>query len=100
MKDGLDYFKYKQFYIMTSALVTYNIWIFRGQHGHDLMVVGFTTTCAISAYHHYCCEFEPRSGKVYSIQHYVTKFVSYLQQVGGFLRVLPFPPLIKLTAKI
>jgi hypothetical protein len=21
------------------------------------MVVGFTTTCAISAYYHYCCEF-------------------------------------------
>jgi hypothetical protein len=25
------------------------------------MVVGFTTTCAISAYHHYSCEFEPSS---------------------------------------
>ena len=25
------------------------------------MVVGFTITCAISAYHHYHCEFEPRS---------------------------------------
>jgi len=24
----------------------------RGCHGHDYMVVGFTTTCAISAYHH------------------------------------------------
>ena len=39
-------------------------------------------------------------GKVYSIQHYVEKFVSDLQQVGGFLRVLLFPPLIKLTAMI
>ena len=29
--------------------------------GHDRMVVGFTTTCAISAYHHWSCEFEPRS---------------------------------------
>ena len=28
---------------------------------HDRMVVGFTTTCAISTYHHKCCEFEPRS---------------------------------------
>jgi hypothetical protein len=37
------------------------------------MVVGFPTTCAISAYHHYCCEFEPRS-----IQHYVIKFDSTL----------------------
>jgi hypothetical protein len=29
--------------------------------GHDRMVVGFTTTCAISSYYHYSCEFEPRS---------------------------------------
>jgi hypothetical protein len=52
------------------------------------MVVGFTTTYAISAYDHKRCEFEPRSGEVYSIQHYVIKFVSDLGQVGGFLRVL------------
>ena len=38
--------------------------------------------------------------KVYSIQHYVIKFVSDLRQVGGFLRVLRFPPPIKLTATI
>ena len=44
-------------------------------------------------------EFEPRSGEVYSIQHYVIKFVSDLRQVDGFLLVLQFPP-IKLTAKI
>jgi hypothetical protein len=31
------------------------------------------------------------------IQHYVMKFVSDLQQVSGFLWVLPFPPPIKLT---
>ena len=29
------------------------------------MVVGFTTTCAIRAYHHYRCEFESRSGEVH-----------------------------------
>ena len=39
-------------------------------------------------------------GEEYSIQHYVIKFVSDLQQVGGFLRVLRFPPLIKLTATL
>ena len=38
----------------------------------------------------------PVHGEVYSIQHYVIKFVSDLQQVSGFLRVLRFPPLIKL----
>jgi hypothetical protein len=32
--------------------------------------------------------------------HYVIKSVSYLQQIGGFLRVLWFPPPIKLTATI
>ena len=35
-------------------------------------------------------------GKVYSMQHYVIKFFSDLQQVGGFLR---FPPPIKLTPR-
>ena len=39
------------------------------------MVVGFTTTCAIR---------NPVHGEVYSIQHYVIKFVSDLRQVGGF----------------
>jgi hypothetical protein len=32
--------------------------------------------------------------------HYVTKFVSDLRQVGSILRVLRFPPPIKLTATI
>ena len=35
-----------------------------------------------------------------SAQHYVIKFVSDLQQVGCFHRVLLFPPPIKLTATI
>ena len=61
--------------------------------GRDCMVVGFTTTYAISAYQHWCCEFESRSGR--GVQRYVIKFVSDLRQVGGFLR---FPPPINLTA--
>ena len=48
------------------------------------MVVGAITTYAIGAIHHTHCEFEPRSGEVYSIQHYVIKFVSDLRQVGWF----------------
>ena len=35
-------------------------------------------------------------GEVYSIQHYVIKFVSDLRQVSRFLQVLRFPPSIKL----
>jgi hypothetical protein len=56
------------------------------------------TTYAMSGYHHWCCEFESRSGR--GVQHYVIKFVSDLRQVGGFLRVLRFPPPIELTATI
>ena len=37
---------------------------------------------------------------MWSVQHYVIKFVSDLRQVGGFLRVLRFPPAIKLTTTI
>ena len=35
--------------------------ILGGHRGRDRMVVGFTTTCAISGYHCWSCEFEPRS---------------------------------------
>jgi len=35
----------------------------RGPRGRDRMVVGFTTTYAISAYHHWCCEFNSRPGR-------------------------------------
>jgi hypothetical protein len=66
----------------------------RDRRGRDRMVVGFTTY-VISAYHHWCCEIESRSGR--GAQHYVVKFVSALQQVGGFLRIFRFPPPIKLN---
>ena len=39
------------------------------------------------------CEFEPHSRQ--GVQHYVIKFVSYLRQVGGFLRAIRFPSPIK-----
>ena len=38
----------------------------------------------------------PDHGEVCLIQHYVIKYVSVLKQVSGFLRVLWFPPPIKL----
>jgi hypothetical protein len=64
----------------------------------DRMVVGSTTTYAINAYHHWCCEFKSRSGR--GVQHYMIKFVSDLRQVGGFLPVLRLPPPIELSATI
>jgi hypothetical protein len=42
----------------------------------------------------------PAHGQVYSIQHYVIKFVSDLRQVGGILRMRRFPPPIELIATI
>jgi hypothetical protein len=42
----------------------------------------------------------PAYGEVYLIQHFVIKFVSDWQQMSGFLRVLQFPPPIKLTATV
>ena len=66
----------------------------RGRPGRDRMIIGFTTTCAISAYRHFLsCECDHRSW--YWIQHYVLKFIGDLRQVGDILRVLQFPPPIK-----
>ena len=53
-----------------------------GHRGHDLIVVGLTTT----------------SGELYLIQHYDIKFVSDLRQVSSFVHVLRFPPPLQLTA--
>ena len=67
--------------------------------GHDRIVVGFKTTYASSSYHNLHYEFESCSGAVYSIQHYVIKFVNDLRQVGVFLLVLRFPRPIKLIPR-
>ena len=42
----------------------------------------------------------PAHGEVYSMQHFVIKFVSDLRQIGGFLWLLQFPPPINLTATL
>jgi len=47
-----------------------------GHRGCDRMVVGFTTTCAIGAYH-------PFNGEMYLMQHYVVKCLSVLQHVSS-----------------
>jgi len=96
-------FKSYTYYILLSYFLFFNSFscIYFSVWGRrDHMVVGITITYAISAYHHQRCEFECRSGEVYSMQHYVWKFVNDLRQVGGFLLVLRFLPPIKLTATI
>ena len=54
-------------------------------------------TCNDSAYY-LVVSSNPVDGEVYSMQHYIIKFVSDLQQVGGFHRVLCSSSPIKLTA--
>jgi hypothetical protein len=60
------------------------------RRSRDRMVTEFTTISTISAYHHKSCEIQPVHGEVYLIQHSVIKFVSDLQQVGGFLGSISF----------
>ena len=61
------------------------------RRGSDRMVNEFTTNI----------EFESRWDEVYSIQYCVIiQCVSNLLQVSGFLRVVWFPPWIKLTTRI
>ena len=60
----------------------------RDCHGHDCMVVWYTTTYAISVITTEVVSWNPSLGEVYLIQHYVIKLVSDLQHICGFLRVL------------
>ena len=68
-----------------------------GRHGCDRMVVEFITTYMQSVpITTNVVSSNPAHGEVYSIQHYVIKFVSDIQQ-SGFLQC---PPPIKVTAMI
>ena len=71
------------FYALTVSII--NLMSIRNRviRCRDRIIVGVTTTYAISAYHHWCCELESRSGR--GVQH-VIKFVSDLRQVVFFLR--------------
>ena len=69
-----------------GAVVVVFVWLL------DLQLPMPITTTVVSL--------NPTHGEVYSIQHYVIKFVSALRQVVGFLWVFRFPPPIKLTATI
>jgi hypothetical protein len=53
-----------------------------GRRGHDGIGVGFTITCAITK----VVSSNPVHDEVYSIQHYVIKFVSDFRQVDVFFK--------------
>ena len=62
----------------------------------------YKSTWAITAYDIITkvVSLNPVHGEVHLIQLYVIKFVSDLRQIDGFLRVLQFPPQIKLIGTI
>jgi hypothetical protein len=76
-------------YIWTLAIVVVIVWELDLQL--PVQSVPITTEVLSS---------NPTHGDVYSIQHYVIKFVSDLRQVNDFLWVLRFLPSLKLTATI
>jgi hypothetical protein len=80
-----------------SCTISIEQYYIHWDHVRDCMVVGFTTTCAITTK---VVSSNPIHDEVHPIQHYVIKFVSDLWQVCGFIRELQFPPTIKLTVTI
>ena len=59
----------------------------------DRMIVGFTSTCVISAYHHQRCEFELSSWRD-------ALDTTLCDRVGGLHWVLRLPQTVKLTATL
>ena len=98
--------KYFQFFTCSLHYLCIHFWIIvffcilswkglfyneRGRRGRDRMVAGFTTTRAKSVpITTEVVSSNPLHVDVYSMQHYVIKFVSDLRQVAGFLRVLKY----------
>ena len=84
---GLSFVMSLSFTEAIVVLIAYGSWILQ------LPVQSVPTTTKVVS-------LNPVHGEVYSIKHYVIKFVSDLWQVSGFLWVLQFPPPIKLTTTI
>jgi hypothetical protein len=63
------------------------------RHGCDLVVVGFTTACAINAYHHLSCEFESCSWRgvldtcTLHTSHYATRKLLNVLNLSSLLTV-------------
>ena len=49
----------------------------RSRCGYERMIVGFTTTCAISSYHYLLVSSNPTHSDVFSKQIYMIKFVIF-----------------------
>jgi hypothetical protein len=65
-----------------------SLWIWKFSNNHNIYITVSewpSLSIRIMIFYQYYLE-------VYSIEHYVVKFVSALRQVGGFLRIIRFPP--------
>lgn len=69
----------------------------RGRHGRDRMVVKFTTTYTINAYHYFSCEVESHSWRCAIGATLFAKVCQGFAAGRGFIRVLRFPSALKLT---
>ena len=80
--------------------------LLQGKHFRPYPLYHLLPVVFYDTFVHFCIHVSPirfiiySFGNLYSIQHYVIKFVNDLRQVSGFIRVLRFPPPIKLTATI
>ena len=85
------------FFILISIVDGTNLYTYIGVRlGLDRMIVGFITVCNQRLYiTAKVVSLNPSHDEVYSVQHYVIKFLSDLRQVSGFLWVQQFPSLIK-----
>jgi hypothetical protein len=63
-------------------MIETSFWSILGRRCHYRKVDGFTTTYAISAYHHLSCEFEPRSWRGVLDTTFCDKVFSDLRHVG------------------
>ena len=89
------------FSLLLDALILFHYYLLlRSRRGRDRMEVVITTTCAISDYHHKCCEFESHSWQGVLKTTLCDKDCQRLEAVLSLLWVLQFPPPIKLTAMI
>jgi hypothetical protein len=78
--------------IQTFDSMEYKFKIRSGRRGHNRMQSVHITTKVVNSNSAHC--------ELYLIEHCVIKLVVDLRQVGGFLRVLRFLQLIKLTATL
>jgi hypothetical protein len=87
VKTFFSYTLYLDSSHICSCMKLARIELTRGHRGRDRMVVDLQLPVQSVPITTKVVSLNPVHGEMYSIQHYVIKFDSDFQQVGGFLRV-------------